>query len=160
MVSLPDTKIDWFDDFLGLGYHLYDVRPTVYLIFDGRRKIVNTWNKILKYFPDDEMKMRFIEKDSTYDFILYCQSRMLLTTWVFLKSLKISENYKKFKQDYEGVSLFKLALYVPKKGKHQLEIFRYEKRISDVRFLTESEAEQDFILSRSLQNLRRMAENK
>jgi hypothetical protein len=157
---LPDTKINWFDDFLGLGYHLYDVRPTIYLIIKGRRKVVNIWNGIIKYFPDDEIKVRFIEKDSTYEFILYCQSRILLTTWVFLKSLKISENYTKFKQEYEGVSLFKLALYVPKKTGHHLEIFKYEKRISDVKFLTESDAEQDFILSRSLQNLRRVSENK
>lgn len=157
---MPDTKIAWFDDFLGLGYHLYEVRPTIYLILEGRRKIVNTWNRIIKYFPDDEIKVRFIEKDSTYEFILYCQSRILLTTWVFLKSLRISENYKKFKQDYEGISLFKLALYVPKKSGHHLEIFKYEKRISDVMFLTESAAEQDFILSRSLQNLRRVSEIK
>jgi hypothetical protein len=158
---LPDTKINWFDDFLGLGYHLYDVRPTIYLILKGRRKIVNIWNGIIKYFPDDEIKVRFIEKDdSTYEFVLYCQSRILLTTWVFLKSLKISENYTKFKQEYEGISLFKLALYVPKKTGHHLEIFKYEKRISDVKFLTESAAEQDFILSRSIQNLRRASENK
>jgi hypothetical protein len=158
---LPDTKINWFDDFLGLGYHLYDVRPTLYLIIKGRRKVVNIWNGIIKYFPDDEIKVRFIEKDdSTYEFVLYCQSRILLTTWVFLKSLKISENYIKFKQEYEGVSLFKLALYVPKKTGHHLEIFKYEKRISDVKFLTESAAEQDFILSRSIQNLRRASENK
>ena len=158
---MPDIKINWFDDFLGLGYHLYDVRPTIYLILEGRRKLAYTWHRIIKYFPDDEIKVRFIEKDSTYEFILYCQSRILLTTWVFLKSLKISENYKKFKQDYEGISLFKLALYFPKKKSgHHLEIFKYEKRISDVRFLTESVAEQDFILSRSLQNLRRVYENK
>jgi hypothetical protein len=156
---LPDTKIDWFDDFIGLGYHLNDVRPTVYLILDGRRKIVNTWNRIIKYFPDDEIKMRLIEKDSTYEFILYCQSRVLSTTWVFLKSLKISENYKKFKQDYEGVSLFKLALYVPKKGSHHLELFKFEKRITDVKFMTEYEAEQDFILSRALHNLHKAPAN-
>lgn len=158
---MPDTKINWFDDFLGLGYHLYDVRPTIYLILEGRRKIVNTWNRIIKYFPDDEIKVRFIEKDSSYEFILYCQSRILLTTWVCLKSLKISENYRKFKQDYEGIFLFKLALYVPKKKSgHHLEIFKFEKRISDVRFMTESEAQQDFILSRALENLRRVPENK
>lgn len=144
---------------MGLGYHLYDVRPTVYLILDGRRKISNTWNRIIKYFPDDEIKMRLIEKDSTYEFILYCQSRVLSTTWVFLKSLKISENYKKFKQDYQGVSLLKLALYVPKKGTHQLEIFKYDKRITDVKFMTEYEAEQDFILSRALHNLRKAPAN-
>ena len=151
---MVDTKIDWFDDFLGLGYHMYDVRPTIFLIFDGGKKIANTWNNIIKYFPDDEIKIRFIEKDSEYEFFLYCQSRVLLTTWVFLKSLKVSEHYKQFKEDYEGAANLKFARYIPKKGTYELEIFKYQKRITDIKFLTESETEQDFILTRSIQNLR------
>jgi hypothetical protein len=152
---MVDTKIDWFDDFLGLGYHMYDVRPTIFLIIDGRKKLTNTWNKIIKYFPDDEIKIRFIENGLEYEFVLYCQSRVLSTTWVFLKSLKISEHYKQFKEDYEGAANLKLALYITKKDKHELEIFKYQKRITDIKFPTESEAEQDFILARSIQNLRR-----
>lgn len=150
-----DTKIDWFDDFLGLGYHMYDVRPTIFLMFDARRKLANTWSKIIKYFPDDEIKVRFVEKDSQYEFVLYCQSRILLTTWVFSKTLKISEYYKQFKEDFDGVANLKLALYIPKKDKYELELFKYIKRITDVKFPTESDVEQDFILSRSIQNLRR-----
>ena len=151
---MVDTKIDWFDDFIGLGYHMYDVRPTIFLIFDGGKKIANTWNQIIKYFPDDEIKIRFIEKDSEYEFVLYCQSCVLLTTWVFLKSLKVSEHYRQFKEDYEGAANLKLARYIPKKGTYELEIFKYQKRITDLKFPAESEIEQDFILSRSVQNLR------
>jgi len=152
---MVDTKIDWFDDFIGLGYHMYDVRPTIFLIFDGRRKITNTWNKIIKYFPDDEIRVRFIEKESNYEFILYCQSRVLLTTWVFSKTLNISEHYRQFKEDYDGAANLKLVLYVPKKGTYELEIFKYQKRITDLKYLAESEVEQDFIVARSIQKLRR-----
>ena len=152
---MVDSKIDWFDDFLGLGYHMYDVRPTVFLIFNGRKKIGTAWNKIIKYFPDDEIKIRFIEKESNYEFVLYCQSRILSTIWVFLKSLKVSEHYKQFKEDYEGAANLKLALYIPKKDTYELEIFKYVKRITDLKFLTESEVEQDFILTRSVENLHR-----
>ncbi len=152
---MVDSKIDWFDDFLGLGYHMYDVRPTVFLIFNGRKKIGTAWNKIIKYFPDDEIKIRFIEKESNYEFVLYCQSRILSTIWVFLKSLKVSEHYKQFKEDYEGAANLKLALYIPKKDTYELEIFKYVKRITDLKFLTESEVEQDFILARSVENLHR-----
>ena len=155
---MVDTKIDWYHDFLGIGYHVYDVRPSIFLIFDGRRNVINTWNKIIKYFPDDEIKIRFVENDSTYEFVLYCQSRILLTTWVFLKSLKISEHYKKFKDEYDGAALLKLALYVPKKDTHELEIFKYKKRVTDIKFLMESETEQDFIVTRSMQNLRKLSD--
>lgn len=151
---MTDTKIDWFDDFLGLGYHMYDVKPTIFLMFDGRKKVGNTWNKIIKYFPDDEIKIRFVEREPNYDFVLYCESRILSTTWVFLKTLKISEHYKQFKEDYEKAANLKLALYVPKKETYELEIFNYLKKITDLKFPTESEIEQDFVLSRSIQNLR------
>jgi len=62
---LVDTKIRWFDDFLGVGYHFYDVRPKILLIFDQRRKIPTAWNKIIKYWPDDEIKIRFVETDDS-----------------------------------------------------------------------------------------------
>lgn len=151
---MTDTKIDWFDDFLGLGYHMYDVKPTIFLMFDGRKKVGNAWNKIIKYFPDDEIKIRFVEREPNYDFVLYCESRILSTTWVFLKTLKISEHYKQFKEDYEGAANLKLALYIPKKDTYELEIFKYMKRITNLKFPTESEIEQDFVLSRSIHNLR------
>lgn len=153
---MADTKIDWFDDFLGLGYHLYDVRPVLLLLFDDRKKLANTWNRIIKYFPDDEIKVRFIEKDSKYEFVLYCESRILSTTWVFLKSLNLSEHYRDFKEDYDGAAILKLALYIKKKDKekNELEIFKHQKRLTNVKFLTGSETEQEFIVTRSIQRLR------
>jgi len=94
---LVDTKINWFD-----AFHFYDVRPKILLIFDERRKIPDVWNKIIKYWPDDEIKIRFVETEDSFEFVLYCESRILLTTWVFLKALKTSENYKRFKEEYDG----------------------------------------------------------
>lgn len=153
--DMVDVKIDWFDDFIGLGYHLYDVRPVLLLLFDERKKLAKTWNTIVKYFPDDEIKVRFIEKDSKYEFVLYCESRILLTTWVFLKSLNMSVHYRDFKEDYDGAAVLKLALYIKKKDKdkNELEIFKHQKRLTNVKFLTESEAEQEFIVARSIQKL-------
>lgn len=107
------------------------------------------WNKVIKYWPDDEIKIRFVEKDDSFEFILYCESRIILATWVFLKSLKISDNYKRFKEDYDGAANFGLALYKPKGDSYELEIFKYTKRITDLKFLNESDAELDFIVSRS-----------
>jgi len=148
-IGLVDSKISWYDDFLGVGYHFYDVRPKILLIFDERKKIPTIWNNVIKYWPDDEIKIRFVEMDDSFEFILYCESRVLLVTWVFLKSLKTSDNYKRFKDDYDGAANFGLALYKPKDDSYELEIFKYKKRITDLKFLTESEAELDFIVSRS-----------
>ncbi|SRR5579885_2502314 len=151
---MVDSKIDWFDDFLGLGYHLYDVRPVLLLLIDQRKKVANTWNKILKYLPDDEIKVRFVETDSKYNFVLYCESRILQSTWVFYKSLNLSEHYRQFKEDYDGAAILKLALYIKKKDKeNELEIFKYQKRLTNVKFIKEEEALQDFVVARSLQKL-------
>lgn len=153
---MQDVKLEWFDDFLGLGYHLYDVRPVLLLLLDNRKKVADTWNKILKYFPDDEIKARFVEVDSRYEFVLYCKSRILQSTWVFYKSLNMSPHYRQFKEDYDGAAVLKLALYIKKKKEedNQLEIFKYQKRLTDVRFISESEAEQDDLVAESLKRLR------
>ncbi len=152
---MTDSKIEWFDDFLGLGYHLYDVRPVLLLLIDQRKKVANTWNKIFKYFPDDEIKVRFIETDSKYEFVLYCESRILQSTWVFFKSLNLSEHYRQFKEDYDGAAILKLALYIKKKDKeNELEIFKYQKRLTNVKFIKEEEAQQDFVVARTLNKLR------
>lgn len=151
---MADTKITWFEDFLGLGYHVFDVRPTIYLILDGKRKLANTWNKIIKYWPDDEIKMRFFEGDVNYEFVLYCQSRILLTTNVFLKSLKISDHYKQFMDEYNGSASLQLAVYFPKDKKYELEIFKFKKKIFDVKFLNDKDDDDDFIISQARKKLR------
>ena len=68
-IGLADSKINWYDDFLGVGYHFYDVRPRILLIFDERKKIPTIWNKVIKYWPDDEIKIRFVEKEDSFEII-------------------------------------------------------------------------------------------
>jgi hypothetical protein len=150
---MADSKIDWFEDFLGLGYHVFDVRPTIYLIFDNKKKLVNTWNKIIKYWPDDEIKIRFFEGDTNYEFILYGQSRILQTTNVFLKSLKISDHYQQFMEEYNGSASLQLANYSPKDKKYELEIFKFKKKVTDVKFLKTQDGDDDFIILQARQKL-------
>ncbi len=149
-----DSKINWFEDFLGLGYHVFDVRPTVYLIFDNKRKLVNTWNQMIKYWPDDEIKMRFFEGDTNYEFVLYCKSRILQTTNVFLKSLKISDHYTQFMDEYIGSASLQLANYSPKNKTYELEIFKFKKKVTDLKFLKKQDIDDDFIISQALERLR------
>jgi hypothetical protein len=150
MVPVKEKRIRWFDAFMGLGYEFYEVRAKVILIFHNKKTLLNAWNKIIKWWPDDEIKMRFLEANCSYDFVLYGDSRFLESTWVFLKALRVSEHYKTFKQDYEGAAYLRLALYRPKKDSYELELFDYKKKVTDVRFLLEPlEEAQDIILLRS-----------
>lgn len=157
---MTDSKIDWFDDFIGLGYHVFDVRPTVYLIFDNKKKLVSAWNNIIKYWPDDEMKMTFVEGDTNYEFVLYCQSRILQKTIVFFKSLKISDHYKQFVEEYIGSVSLQIANYSPKKGEYALEIFKYKKKVTDVKLLKKQDLVDDFIVAQALEKLREVTKKK
>jgi len=157
---MSDSKIEWFEDFIGLGYHVFDVRPTIYLIFDNKKKLVNAWNQIIKYWPDYEIKMSFFEGDTNYEFILYCQSRILQKTTVFLKSLKISDHYQRFIEEYNGSASLQIANYSPKKGEYALEIFKFKKKVTDLQFLKKEDSVDDFVISQALERLRQAGEKK
>ena len=157
---MTDSKIDWFEDFLGLGYHVFDMRPTIYLIFDNKKKLVNTWNNVIKYWPDYEIKMAFVEGDENYEFVLYCQSRILEKTIVFLKSLKISDHYLQFVEEYNGSASLQIATYSPKKGEYALEIFKFKKKITGVQFLKKQDTVDDFIVLQAQEKLSQMREKK
>ncbi|MGB9124884.1 MAG: hypothetical protein WCC55_04975 [Nitrosotalea sp.] len=157
-IDMSDSKIDWFEDLLGLGYHVFDIRPTVYLIFDDKRKLVNAWNQIIKYWPDYEIKMRFFEGDTNYEFILYCQSRIIQKTVVFLKSLKISDNYQQFMEEFNGSVSLQVANYSSKNKKYGLEIFKFKKKVTDVQFLKDQDTVDDFVVLQARERLKHTPE--
>jgi len=147
---VTDKSVRWFDAFMGVGYEFYEVRTKVILIFDKKKTLVNAWNKVIKWWPDDWIKMRFLETNHSYEFILYGESNFLENTWVFLKALDVSQHYNTFKADYEGAAYLHLALYRHKGDSYELELFDYRKKVTDVMFLKEPlEEPQDGIVLRS-----------
>lgn len=132
-----NKALRWFDAFLGLGYEFYDVRAKVILIFNSRSTLLSAWNKVIKWWPDDVIKMRFLETKDLYEFIMYGDSSILGFIWVFAKTLNVSQHFETFKKDYDGATFLRLALYRPKKNSYELELFDYQKRITDVLFLKE-----------------------
>jgi hypothetical protein len=155
---VTDKSVRWFDAFMGVGYEFYEVRTKVILIFDKRKTLFDAWKKVIKWWPDHDIKMRFVETNHSYEFILYANSVALDTKWVFLKALKVSENYKAFKNDYEGAAFLRLGLYRPKGDSYELELFDYTKRVTDVVFLEDANRENDNIVLRSSNILRGSAQ--
>lgn len=134
---------------MGIGYQFYEVRPKLLLIFDKKKILVDVWRKIIKWCPDDALSIRFVERDDSFVFVLHGKSNILDSQWIFKKSLRSSEHYKKFKDNYEGAAHLEFALYVPKDDSHELVMFNYKKRITDVKFLSEEDAEQDEVVLKS-----------
>ncbi len=54
----------------------------------------------------------------------------------------------------KGQTLLRLALYRPKRDSYELELFDYNKRVTDVKFLEEPLRETDSIVLRSSNILR------
>ncbi len=153
---MTQDGVTLYTNFLGVGYRYQDVHTHVLLMFKSKKDLLTVWNKVVKWWPDDEIKIRFVEGDNHYEFVLYGESRILENKWVFLKALKTSENYQRFKEEYDGAAYLGFALYKPetKDDSYHLEIFKYRKKVADVRFIKETEVEQDSIVLKSRQILR------
>lgn len=160
-IGLSNEWIRWFDAFMGVGYNFYEVHTKVLLIFDHRKSLLNAWNKIIKWWPDDEIRMVFVEiNNDSYQFIVYGESRILENKWVFLKALRTSEHYREFKNDYDKVAYLGLALYIPKHNSYELEIFDYSKKVTNVQFIKEPViVEHDSIILKSMELLRNAKQN-
>jgi hypothetical protein len=133
---MPTDRLVWFDGFIGLGYSFLYVYPRVLLLFDDKKRLLKSWNDVIKWWPDDEIKVRFIEIDREecyYGFIMYCITRILQDTWVFFKLLSMSDHYKRLKEEYDEKIYIDLALYLQESN--ELNIFKYRKVVKDVIFL-------------------------
>jgi hypothetical protein len=133
---MPTDRLVWFDGFIGLGYSFLYVYPRVLLLFDDKKRLLKSWNDVIKWWPDDEIKVRFIEIDREecyYGFIMYCITRILQDTWVFFKLLSMSDHYKRLKEEYDEKIYIDLALYLQESN--ELNIFKHRKVVKDVIFL-------------------------
>ncbi len=126
----------WFDGFIGLGYSFRYVYPRILLLFDDRKRLVKSWDNVIKWWPDNDIKVRFIDikrEGCYYGFIMYCRTEILQDTWVFFKLISMSDHYKRLKEEYDEKIYIDLALYLQKSN--EISIFNYRKVIKDVIFL-------------------------
>lgn len=139
---------------MGIGYYFHDVRPKILLVFRKRKTLLDVWNKVIKWWPDDSIHMSFVETNGFFEFILYCETNILRSKWIFYKALEISDNYTKFKGDYDGAAILGLALYESSDESYELEIFDYKKRVTDVAFTKEAE-NRDAVVSKTIEVFRK-----
>jgi len=96
------------------------------------------WKKTIEWWPDDKIKLRFIEDDGTYWFILYGGSDYKRDNTGFVKRVPVSENYERFKVGYEKKATLRFGIYkedATDYKKYNLEILRKSKSIYDIAFL-------------------------
>jgi hypothetical protein len=106
-----EESIPWFNDFLGVAYRYYDLRMNVVPLFSERKQATNLWNETIHWWNDHSIKIRFVETDEQYWFIMGGESRKPQTNKSFFKILDKSQNYERFKNGHQGEAYLRLGTY-------------------------------------------------
>jgi hypothetical protein len=147
----------WFSNFVGIGYRYHDVYMNILPLFDDKRYAFKLWKKTIEWWPDDEIKLRFVEYNDKYWFILYGGSKYKDDNIGFVKHFSMSENYMRFKHGYEKQVVLRFAIYKEKKNKKiadnrfGLELLKRSKSIFDIKFLDYSDLRSDSIEHKCIQ---------
>lgn len=108
------SSIRWFDDFVGVAYRYYDLRMNVVPLFTDRKKASALWHDVIHWWLDSSIKIRFVEIDDEYWFIMGSDSQRPESNLSFFKILPKSENYERFKNGHGGEAYLRLGVYVTK----------------------------------------------
>jgi hypothetical protein len=128
----------------------------VFPIFEDKRYASKLWDKSIHWWPDDEIRLRFIEtaKENNYWFILYNTAQHVDECTGFAKNLQLSHNYQRFKVGYEKQVLLRFGIYKENskkekdkegKKKFDLELLKKHKTVYDIKFLDVSNLSADSI---------------
>ena len=108
------SSIHWFDDFVGVAYRYYDLRMNVVPLFTDRKKASSLWHDTIHWWLDSSIKIRFVETDDEYWFIMGSDSKKPESNLSFFKILQKSENYERFKQGNGGEAYLRFGIYAKK----------------------------------------------
>lgn len=134
-------SIVWYAEYLGVGY-LFDTHQWhVFLLFDNGEKAREVWNKQVAPLDEKSLRVRFVELNEDYEFILYSEPlSSKKVNWAFYRHLTSSEYYKQFKKGCKGKAMFRFGLY--REGSEPTLLKAY-KLITNIKFLEPSEVSRD-----------------
>jgi hypothetical protein len=145
MDTVSSKPISWFGDFIGVGYRYHDIYMNVIPLFEDKVAAYRLWKKTVDWWPDDEIKLRFVEQSDSYWLMIYGGSIYKGENTGFVKKVQVSDNYKRFKAGYEKKAILRFGIYKEnskkKEGeeeedrKYDLEILKKSKSIYDIAFL-------------------------
>jgi len=166
----------WISDFVGVGYRYTDIIMNILILYSDRKLAIKTWNENIHWWPDDQITLRFVEDGDYYWFILYQNGKNQLSkeNIGFFKKNQLTQNYLRFKQNFDQKTLLRFALYksvdnktndedddktknknVYKKNSppFEINIFKRMKTVYDVKFQNIRDLESDSIENSLIMNL-------
>ena len=114
---MASQSVPWFDNFIGVAYRYYDLRMNVVPLFTDRKEASTIWHDTIHWWLDPSIKIRFVEIDDKYWFIIGSDSQRPESNLSFFKILQKSENYERFKKGHGGEAYLRLGVYTKKSRK-------------------------------------------
>jgi len=108
------SPIPWFDDFIGVAYRYYYLRMNVVSLFRERKQATKIWLDSIRKWLDHSIKIRFVETNDKYWFIMGADSQNPQTNLSFFKLLAKSESFERFKKGHDGEAYLRLGVYAEK----------------------------------------------
>ena len=144
LFTLPNEyAIQWIDDFIGVGYRFYDLRMNVFPIFSDKKQANKIWESVIKWWIDPSIKIRFVEVDDDYWFVMGGDTPFPESNKSFFKVLKKSEHYERFKKGHNGEAYLRMGVYREKNESSPVELFKKKKLVTDIKFLQKSQVKDD-----------------
>lgn len=114
MILSTNFQIKWFSDFLGVAYRYFDLRMNVVPLFPERKTASDLWHETIHWWQDHSIRIRFVEMNDDYWFVMGADSQRPDSNTSFFKILSISENYTRFKKGHGGEAYLRLGVYSKK----------------------------------------------
>ena len=90
-----------------MAYRYFDLRMNIVPLFNDRKYPTNLWHDTIHWWVDPAIKVRFVESDDRYWFVMGSESQKPETNLYFFKELPKSKNYERFKElDMEEKPIF------------------------------------------------------
>ena len=83
-------------------------------LLTDRKQSTSLWHDVIHWWVDPSIKIRFVEIDDDYWFIMGADSQKPTTNMSFFKKLQKSENYERFKKGHGGEAYLRLGVYTDK----------------------------------------------
>ena len=114
---MEQSPIPWFDDFVGVAYRYFDLRMNIVPLFTDMKEATSLWHDTIHPWVDPSIKIRFLELDNKYWFVMGSETQNPDTNMFFFKELPQSVNYERFKNGHGGEAYLRLGVY----SKHTLD---------------------------------------
>ncbi len=133
----------WFTDYFGIGYSIDKKGWSVFPIFSNPLSAKMIWNDQIESVDEQTLKMRFIEYENEYKFILFpFPFEKDRVNFGFYRSISSLKTYKVFKRNLPIKAFFTFGTFG---DGFKPNILNKSKVVSDIQFFKKADVKENSI---------------